>query len=104
MYTDKASAPEGSFEFTIVNGCPWQLKLGSGFSAPTVNGDGGEIKLYTLADGTVRVRFSGPFDHSASGINVFGLNGIKIDPLTEDGKIIIIRYESAKGGYTFYTR
>ncbi|WP_411048904.1 hypothetical protein [Treponema primitia] len=41
----------------LVNECPWQLTLGTGFSAPVVDGDGGAIKLYTLADGSVKVRF-----------------------------------------------
>jgi hypothetical protein len=104
VYTDRASSPEGAFEFTLVNECPWQLTLGTGFSAPRVNGNGGAIKLFTLADGSVRLRFYGPYDSSASGINIPGLSGARIDPLTEDGKIIIINYESAKGGYTFYTK
>ena len=103
VYTDRAGAPEGAFEFTFVNECPWQLAIGSGLSRLKVDGDGGSIKLYTLADGTVKFMIQGTFDRYAIGINYPLLSGVKIDPLTEDCRIITIRYETAKGGYTFYT-
>jgi hypothetical protein len=54
------------------------LTLGTGFSTPVVNGNGGTIKLYTQADGFVRIRFYGSLDRYASGINVPSLGEVKI--------------------------